>query len=132
MANQIPEPEWMNKTFGKDPGEWSRAQLEVRAYLTAIARQRTVATYLEVHSSVTSTKIPSTGNAFQGAIGLLLGQVSLLESRRLGKPMMLSAVAVTNQLRPGGGFQTLIDELGWKGDWPTWLATVWKTYARTG
>ena len=91
-----------------------------------------MATYLEVHSSVTSSKIPPTGNAFQNAIGLLRGPVSLRESRRPGKPMMLSAVVVTNQLRPGGGFQNLVDELGWKWDWPTWLAIVWRTYAQAG
>lgn len=44
--------------------------------------------------------------------------------------MMLSAVAVTDDLRPGPGFQRVIDDMGWEGDWPTWLARVWKTYAQ--
>lgn len=40
--------------------------------------------------------------------------------------MILSAVIVTQDLHPRPGSQAMIDELGWKGDWPNWPATGWK------
>lgn len=129
MSNSDAKPEWLKQTWGRTPEEWAGAQREVRAYLIATARQRSVATYQEIHAVISATKIPSTGASFGHAIGLLLGQVNLLESETLGKPMMLSAVAVNHDLHPGPGFQGLLDKLGWTGDWPTWLATVWHHYA---
>lgn len=130
MPFAVPDPKWAHETWNRPPEEWEAAQREVRAYLIATARQRSVCTYLEIHGAISGTVIPAVGSAFGSAIGLLLGQVNLLESQRLGKPMMLSAVGVTNELKPGAGFQALADDLGWKGDWPTWLATVWRTYAQ--
>lgn len=129
MAFKSPEPKWAHDTWNRPPEEWQGAQREVRSHLIATARRRSVTTYLEIVDSITSTEIPSRGSAFGSAIGLLLGQVNLLESERIGRLMVVSAVAVTQDLRPGPGFQTMLDELGWKGDWPTWLATIWKYYA---
>ncbi|MHB1500779.1 MAG: hypothetical protein ACYCYK_06370 [Candidatus Dormibacteria bacterium] len=129
MPFTVPDPKWAHETFNRDPASWEGAQREVRAQLVAVARRRSVITYLEIVDSITSTEIPSKGAAFAKAIGLLLGQVNLIESQRLGKPMMLSAVAVTNDLHPGAGFQGLVDDLGWKRDWTTWLAIVWRQYS---
>jgi hypothetical protein len=117
-------------TWKRTPEDWQGAQREVRAHLIATARRRSVTTYLEIHGSISSTVIPSTGNAFGDAIGVLLGHVNLIESRRLGKPMMLSAVAVNKDLRPAAGFQRVLKQMEWEGDWPTWLARVWKTYTQ--
>lgn len=130
MPYTDPEPKWAHETWKRSPEDWLGAQREVRAHLIATARRRSVTTYLELHASISSTEIPSTGNAFGDVIGLLLGQVNLIESRRLGKRMMLSAVAVNKDLHPGGGFQRVLKKMDWEGDWPTWLATVWKTYAQ--
>lgn len=130
MPYTDPEPKWAHETWKRSPEDWQGAQREVRAHLIATARRRSVATYLEIHGTISRTEIPSTGNGFQNAIGLLLGQVNLIESRRLGKRMMLSAAAVSNDLHPGDGFQRVLAKMGWEGDWPTWLAMVWKTYAQ--
>jgi hypothetical protein len=129
MTYPSPKPEWLNQTWGRPPEGWAGAQREVRAYLIATARKRSVATYQELQSVISATNIPATGSSFGYAIGLLLGQVNLLESEAIGKPMMLSAVAVNLDLHPGPGFQGMLGELGWKGDWPTWLTTVWRYYA---
>jgi hypothetical protein len=125
-----PEPKWAHDTWKRTPDDWQGAQREVRAHLIATARRRSVTTYLEIHGSISSTEIPSTGNAFQNAIGVLLGQVNLIESRRFSKRMMLSAVAVNKDLHPGAGVQRVLEKMEWEGDWPTWLATVWRTYAK--
>lgn len=129
MPVTIPDLPWRNRTYGKaDDATWKQAKLEARACLVATARRRSVMTYSELRENIVSVRLPASGHAFGSAVGLLLGQVNLDESERLGKPMMLSAVAVKNDLRPGDGFTGLVSDLHWKGDWPTWLAAVWRQY----
>lgn len=124
----VPDASWRDQTFGKEPADWQRAKLEARSTLVETARRRSIITYTELRANIISVTIPRTGNAFASAIGLLLGQVSADESDRLGRRMMLSAVAVNNDLQPGPGFYDLVRELKWSEDWSYWLTTVWKQY----
>jgi hypothetical protein len=124
----VPDLPWRKETFGKDADAWNRAKLEVRAQLVETARRRSVITYTELRNHIISVDLPKSGAAFGGAIGLILGQVCADESDRLRKPMMLSAVAVTAELKPGPGFYTLADDLKWDKDWSGWLVKVWKQY----
>jgi hypothetical protein len=125
----VPDLAWRHQTFGNDALAWQQAKLEVRSHLIETARRRSIITYMELAQHIVSVKLPRTGAAFGSAIGLILGQVSADESDRLGKPMMLAAVAVNVNLKPGPGFLGLVNDLGWPGDWSDWLVKVWKQYA---
>jgi hypothetical protein len=84
---------WRKNTYGYDVESWERAKLEAPACLVNTARRRAVITYRELRDNIVSISIPHSGHAFGGAIALLLGRINLDESERLGRPMMLSAVA---------------------------------------
>lgn len=103
----VPDLAWRKRTFNRDPADWDRGKLEARACLVETARRRSVITYQELLGGIISVDLPRSGNAFASAIGLLAGQISVDESDRLGKPMMLTAVLVNNSLRPGTGSSAL-------------------------
>lgn len=126
---EIPQLEWEKQTWGKSPEDWQQAKAELRGMLVETARRRSVITYTEIAKGVRSVSIPTAGAALGGAVGLLLGQVNMEESRRLGKPFMLSVVAVNSQMEPSKGFRDLAALLKVPTTWEHWLPRVWTHYS---
>jgi len=125
----MPHFDWEDECWGKPQEDWHRAKAEVRGVLVETARRRSVITYTEIANLVASVTIPKLGGAMGSAVGLLLGQVNMDESRRLKRPMMLSAVAVNVEMKPSKGFQDLAGALKVPTSWEHWLPIVWRTYS---
>ncbi len=127
---KVPVLDWERSTLGHPAEAWRAAKAEVRGLLVDTARRRSVITYTEIADAVTSVKVPRQGSALGQATGQLLGQVVMEESRRLGRIFMISAVAVSVEMKPSSGFRGLAEDLGVSGEWEHWLPLVWRQYSQ--
>lgn len=86
----------------------SRERAPIFIELITAARYRGTVTYQELAELV---GLPLQGNYMGKALGEYLGDISEVEVKEHGRPM-LSAIAVTTTGKPGDGFFALAKDLG--------------------
>lgn len=121
----------MSTATGEHRG--SKEYFLVYAELITAARHRGTVTYQELADLI---GLPVTGTHMGNELGKYLGAISENEVHH-GRPM-LSAIAVTTEGKPGGGFFSLameLNKLSDKGDqhkfWEVERNAVYKTWQKT-